>query len=243
MPEYWYGTEVALEPGEGMPAELKHEDIEERDSGWDKVDRVHRFALITQNQDVAREQGFDLLYLVGDDDDDDEGEVEYDDSGEIPCSWGTFDCRTISHGEYVYGKAGDGPPVDIYTNQGAAVALRAERQAQAVYAKKYAQSPAGIAAAEQRAEIEARVTAEIKAREEREAALAAKLREAGIEPTPWAVEVARSAAVGADRTRLAQMHVDFQAAQRSATESVNAARQEALGQVDRVLNALAAVRA
>jgi hypothetical protein len=73
---YLYGYTVALEPGEAAPEFAKHADVEEADSGWDKVERVHNIAYTTTNQDVAREHGFALLGF-------DDGTVSY--------SWGTVD--------------------------------------------------------------------------------------------------------------------------------------------------------
>ena len=73
---YVYGYTVALEPGEAAPEFAKHADVEEADSGWDKVERVHNIAYTTTNQDVAREHGFALL--------------GYDD-GTVSYSWGMVD--------------------------------------------------------------------------------------------------------------------------------------------------------
>jgi hypothetical protein len=109
MNKYMYGQVESLEAGEAAPEYAKHPDVELRDEGWDKIERVHHFAYVTENQAVAREHGFALLVIEEDD--------------EVPCSWGTFDCEQIEADQYEYE---DGTPVDIYTDEGARAAIAAD---------------------------------------------------------------------------------------------------------------------
>jgi hypothetical protein len=106
-----YGQVESLEAGEAAPEYAKHPDVELRDEGWDKIERVHHFAYVTENQAVAREHDFALL-LIEDD--------------EVPCSWGTFDCDTIEGCD-----AGDN---DIYTDDGARAAIEADAREREEYA-------------------------------------------------------------------------------------------------------------
>jgi hypothetical protein len=92
----------------------------------------------------------------------------------ISCSWGTFDCSQIEMGEYQY--EGD-IDVDIYTDEGAEDALR------------FANEVGEEHAAEQAKRDAVQKTAEA-ARDER---LAILLKDAGIEPTPWALNIALQA--------------------------------------------------
>jgi len=169
--KYLYGYTVALEPGEAAPDFANHADVEEADTGWDKIERVNRIAYTTMNQEVAEEHGFALL------------DVE-DVSGYT--SWGTFDCDMIEYGEYVQ-VDGEGNPVldaqgkevptDIYADEGAASVLEAHARA----------------AERQAAEAAAR-EAQRKAEEaERRARLTEILNGAGIEPTDWSLDIANLA--------------------------------------------------
>jgi hypothetical protein len=105
---YGYGYTVGLEPGEAAPEFAKHVDVEEADSGWDKVERVHRIAYTTENQQVARENGFALV--IG---------------SEPSFSWGTIDNGVIEPKETEH---------DIYTDAGAAAALEEQAEVTAVQA-------------------------------------------------------------------------------------------------------------
>jgi hypothetical protein len=161
---YIYGYMVALEPGEGAPDFVAHEDVEEADSGWDKIERVNRIAYTTTNQHVAREHGFALLGT--------------DDDGYAVCSWGTFDCDLIEMGEYVY-KNDDGTetPIDIYTDEGAQDALEAAGEA----AEAYHQAQ------------QHRRAVEKAANDARDARFAELLKAAGIEVSAWSLNIALQA--------------------------------------------------
>jgi hypothetical protein len=161
---YLYGCMVALSPGEGAPDFVAHEDVEEADSGWDKIERVNRIAYTTTNQDVAREHGFALLGT--------------DDDGYAACSWGTFDCDLIEMGEYVY-KNDDGTeaPIDIYTDEGAQDALEAAGEA----AEAYHQAQ------------QHRRAMEKAANDARDARFAELLKAAGIEVSAWSLNIALQA--------------------------------------------------
>jgi hypothetical protein len=169
---YLYGYMVALEPGEAAPDFADHPDVEVADEGWDKIERVHRFAYTTTNQEVAAEHEFALVDLY------DAEEKSYD-AAALATSWGTFDSRLIEHGDYVY-IADDGArtPIDIYTDEGAWDALEAAAEVDAEEAAQQAKRDA----------IHKTTT------DARDTRFVEMLTAAGLEPSGWDVQVALQAA-------------------------------------------------
>jgi hypothetical protein len=198
---YIYGYTVALEPGEGAPDFAKHADVEEADTGWDKIERVHRTTFTTTNQELAREHGFALLGV----------------DGEVSFSWGTVDGTEIE---------ADDTEHDIYIDAGAEPALEELEL--------------------ENAEISRRRRAWEREEAAREAAretwLTEVLKRAGIDPTPWALQIVKTAErhTSGKFSRSYNHNLDLQPevreAQRIANQLLADARNKLHARASRILN-------